>query len=128
MTFVIEKEEVEEDCIYFERLRCVGDDPVMLEKNWFSARPLPGFMENPFIEDSFFKTLSRRYLIEITGSEQVLRAESAGKKTAALLKIGHGSPLLHISVKFSTSNPGLHIYSELYCNTINYPVGNSYHL
>lgn len=128
LAFAIEKEELDGDCIYFERLRCVGDDPVMLEKNWFSARPLPGFINNPFIAGSFFKTLSQRYLIEITGSEQELRAESAEINTAALLKIETGSSLLHISVKFHTSDPGLHIYSELYCNTVNFPVGNSYFL
>ncbi len=126
--FHVEKEELKEECIYFERLRCVGDEPVMLEKNWFSALPLPHFTTNQFIDGSFFKTLSQKYLIEITGSEHELRAESADSKTSGLLQIKTGSPVLHISVKFFTSNANLHIYSELYCNTSEFPVGNSYHL
>ncbi len=119
--FPIEKEELKETCIYFERLRCVGDEPVMVEKNWFSALPLPHFTKYPFSEGSFFKTLSQKYLIEITGSDQELHAETANEKTAELLKIKVGSPLLHISVKFYTSITNLHIYSELYCNTTKFP-------
>lgn len=115
-------------CIHFERLRCVGNDPVMLESNWFSNSELKDFIGNEFINGSFFKTLSQEYLIEITGSEQELRAEYANEKTARFLKIETGSPILHISIKFHTNKPNLNIYSELYCNTMKYPIGNSYHL
>jgi DNA-binding GntR family transcriptional regulator len=81
-----------------------------------------------FVDGSFFKTLSRNYFIEIIGSEHELRAELADSVTAALLKIQKLAPVLHILVKFKTSNPLLTIYSELYCNTQNFPVGNSYML
>jgi DNA-binding GntR family transcriptional regulator len=114
------------ECIYFERIRFVGNEPVMLEKNWFSSQVLPDFLDSEFIEGSFFKTLSKKYFIEITGSTQELRAELACEKNSELLKISPGSPILHISVKFYTSNPKLNIYSELYCVTSVYPVGNSY--
>lgn len=113
-------------CIYFERIRFVENLPVMHEKNWFSGEVLPGFLDSEFIEDSFFKTLSKKYYTEITGSTQELRAESASEDIASLLRIERGSPVLHISVKFFTSNPKLNIYSELYCVTSVYPVGNSY--
>lgn len=127
ITFPVGKEELQSECLHFERLRCVGDDPVMLENNWF-ANQLDHFIETDFVDDSFFKTLSQKYLIEITGSEQELRAEYAGEGTALHLHLEPGSPILHISIKFYTSNPNLNIYSELYCNTLNYPIGNSYHL
>jgi DNA-binding GntR family transcriptional regulator len=115
-------------CIYFERLRFVGETPVMLEKNWFSETVFPGFLNSEFAEGSFFKTLSQRYFIEIVGSTQEIRAEFANEKHAQLFGIKAGEPLLHISIKFSTSNPKLTIYSELYCDTSVYPVGNSYYL
>jgi len=115
-------------CIFFERLRYVGDDPVMVEKNWFSSAVLPGFLKKKFVDNSFFKTLSQRYFIEITGSTQELRAEFANQNIAGLLKVEKGKPLLHISVKFYTSSPKVNIYSELFCNTEKYPVGNSYFL
>jgi GntR family transcriptional regulator/GntR family frlABCD operon transcriptional regulator len=98
----------------------------MLEKTWFSANALPGFLDSEFINDSFFKTLSEKYFIEITGSSQELRAELASEKKSTLLNISPDFPLLHISIKFHTTNPKLTIYSELYCVTSVYPVGNSY--
>ena len=128
IVFPVEGSDRDSPCYYFERLRFVGDIPVMHEKNWLSATVLPGFTEIKFVEGSFFKTLSKKYFIEIIGSTQELRAEFAGKKDLKLLTVKEHTPLLHISIKFSTSTPKLNIYSELYCNTENYPVGNSYFL
>lgn len=118
--------ELKSNCLYFERLRCVDDDPVMLESNWFADLELKKFVGEEFVDSSFFKTLSQRYLVEITGSEQEIRAEYADERTSNYLKIGIGAPILHISIKFHTSKPDLNIYSELYCNTMKYPMGNSY--
>ncbi|MEI8113831.1 MAG: GntR family transcriptional regulator [Bacteroidia bacterium] len=120
--------ELQAKCLHFERLRCVGDDSVMLENNWFADLELIDLLDHEFVEGSFFKTLSQKYLIEITGSEQELRAEYANERTATFLKMETGAPILHISIKFYTSKPDLNIYSELYCNTEKYPIGNSYHL
>jgi DNA-binding GntR family transcriptional regulator len=118
--------DINSNCLFFERLRFVGHEPVMLEKNWFSGQELHGFLDSDYIEGSFFKTLSKKYFIEIIGSSQELRAEFADEKNAGLLNINAGTPVLHISIKFYTSNPKLNIYSELYCVTSVYPVGNSY--
>ena len=126
--FQQKEKELKAKCLHFERLRCVGDDPVMLENNWFADLDLKNFVGQEFVEGSFFKTLSKNYLIEITGSEQELRAEYADKRTASFLKIEAGMPVLHISIKFHTSKHNLNIYSDLYCNTMKYPIGNSYHL
>ncbi len=128
IVFPVSAKEKQDPCIHFERLRCVSEDPVMLENNWFSVEGLDGFCDTAFVDGSFFKTLSQKYLIEIRGSEQELRAEYANEKTAYLLKIKNHSPLLHISLKFHTSNSNLNIYAELYCNTEKYPIGNSYHI
>ena len=115
-------------CLHFERLRCVDEHPVVLENNWFAETVLPHFPAITFTEGSFFKTLSKQFLIEIVGSQQEIRAESADEKIAHLLQIQTGAPVLHISIKFSTSQAALNIYSELYCNTAEYSIGNQYHL
>jgi GntR family transcriptional regulator/GntR family frlABCD operon transcriptional regulator len=115
-------------CFFFERLRFVGDSPVMIGKNWFPAAELPGFLDMEFIEGSFFKTLSKKYLIEILGSSSELRAEAADEAVATTLQIKKGAPILHISLFFRTSHKNLNIYSELYCNTNVFPVGNHYNL
>ncbi len=126
--FTVSESEIKEACIHFSRLRCVGEIPAMIEYNWLSGKILEGLIDLEFIDGSFFKTLSQHYRIEITGSEQELRAENANKNIAVLLKIPLGSPILHISLKFHTSKNNFYIYSELYCNTENYPIGNSYHI
>ena len=128
ITLPVNEQDKRSQCIYFERLRYVGSEPVMLERNWFPAAAVPGFINCSFKEGSFFKTLSQKYLIEITGSKQELRAEYARRNNAGLLKIRERKPLLHISMKFFTTTPKLNIYSELFCVTSRYPVGNSYFL
>lgn len=126
LPFPANENELQSPCISFERLRYVGEMPVVLEIDWLSGTRLKGFVDMEFVDGSFFKTLSQKYLIEITGSEQELRALNADEKIAALLKVKPGSPILCISLRFSTSKPDLHIYSYLYCNTVNYPIGNTY--
>lgn len=126
LQFSFTDKELNSKCICFERLRCVGAFPVMLESNWVSSNALEGFLDCEFVEGSFFKTLSRKYLIEITGSEQELRALFADTKSAKLLNIKKGSPILQIFIKFTTSDPNLNIYSCLYCNTEKHPIGNIY--
>lgn len=117
-----------DECIYFERLRKVNDIPVMIEKNWLPGSTLTELLDTDFVDGSFFRTLSRNFQIEINGSEHILKAESASSKIAALLQMPVGSPVLHISVKFSTNKADIIILSELYCNTSQYPVGNNYNL
>ena len=126
--FEIGEDELQTTCIHFERLRSVGEDPVIIENNWFPGRALPGFIDNGFEEGSFFKTLSMKYGTEITGSEQEIRALPADSSSSQLLRINPGQPVLQISIRFTTSNPLLNIYSELICNTMKYPIGNSYFL
>ena len=126
--FQVSEAEKKVPCIYFERLRYVGTDAVMLESNWMPDFEMAGIINSEFVEGSFFRTLSRKYSIEIVGSEQELRAEFASKEIAELLQIDPSAPVLHISIKFKTSQSKLNIYSELYCNTEKYPIGNTYNI
>jgi GntR family transcriptional regulator/GntR family frlABCD operon transcriptional regulator len=125
--FSPEKQERSRYVIYFERLRGVGENPVMLECNWLPSRGFEELLHVDFEDGSFFKTLSKKYMVEITGSEQELRAQQADERIAHLLKITLGSPILNISIRFETSQSKLRIYSCLFCNTDKYPIGNIYH-
>ena len=99
--------------IYFSRLRYVNDSPVIVEHNWFSIIKFPGFIDQEFVQDSFFRTLSQRYLTEITGSEQELRALEADNILSLLLQTEEKSPILQIQIKYYTSKPNCFIYSQL---------------
>ncbi|MBX2954042.1 MAG: GntR family transcriptional regulator [Leadbetterella sp.] len=118
--------EMKTQCLYFSRLRYIDHQPVMVEDNWLAVEKVPGFEKQEFVEGSFFKTLSQRYLIEIIGSEQELRAIAASEKVAGLLQVKKGAPVLHITVKYLTSIPGYYIYSQLFCQTDQFPIGNSF--
>jgi len=119
--------ELSGECIFFKRVRCIGDRKVMLEKSGILDSAVPGFDIGDLEEGSFFRTLSKRYLIEITGSEQEIRAVGASESEAEELGIEKGAPILFVQVRYSTSTQGLFVYSTLYCNTEDYPLGSSYH-
>ncbi|WP_339708166.1 GntR family transcriptional regulator [uncultured Kriegella sp.] len=128
IAFALTEEEKKSNCVYFQRVRYINDRPVVLENNWYANNELPLIDSDAFIAGSFFKTLSQKHLIEVMGAEQELKSIPASKEVAKNLEIQEGSPILHISVRFRTSKPGLNLYGDLYCNTTDYPIRNSYFL
>ena len=128
ISFPLTDDETISQCVYFQRVRYINDKPVVLENNWYSLHALEPVNSEEFVEGSFFKTLSQEYLIEITGSEQEIRAVQASEEVANNLGISVGVPILQIMIRFRTSRPGLNLYGNLYCNTSDYPIRNSYFL
>jgi DNA-binding GntR family transcriptional regulator len=128
IAFPLTKEEQKSKCVYFQRVRHINGKPIVLENNWYSLNEMDVIKPTEFVEGSFFKTLSQKYFIEIMGAEQELRSIAATKEVAENLGIEEGAPILHISVRFRTSKPGFNLYGDLYCNTTEYPIRNSYFL
>lgn len=125
-SFELTEEEKSAACVYFQRIRHINDIPVVVENNWYSSKSLGPIQVDDFVEGSFFKTLRQKYLIEIMGVEQEIRSIAATTELAEQLRILKGTPILHITVRFRTSKLGLNLYGELYCNTTEYPIHNSY--
>jgi DNA-binding GntR family transcriptional regulator len=111
-------------CIYLKRLRCVENDPVMLESTYISNINLSRFCTRPFVKGSLFETLNVNYAVEITRVDEDLRSVLCEGDAARHLRIPPGSPLLHIYLKFYTNREHLNIYSSLLCNTDKYSIGN----
>jgi DNA-binding GntR family transcriptional regulator len=126
IVFGLTSEERKSKCVYFQRIRHINNKPVVLENNWYALNAMEIIKPAEFIEGSFFKTLSQNYLIEIMGAEQELRSIPATKEIAENLELSEGEPILHISVRFTTSKPGFNLYGDLYCNTSEYPIRNAY--
>jgi DNA-binding GntR family transcriptional regulator len=122
--YTLNESEQKAGCIRMKRLRCVDDNTVMLEHTFVPNMVLLGFCTEPFLNGSLFETLSLRYNIGVTGVEQDLRAILATKETAQLMQIEVGAPLLNIYFKFKTNRKELNIYSNLYCNTDKFSIGN----
>jgi DNA-binding GntR family transcriptional regulator len=126
IAFGLTREEQKSKCVYFQRIRHINNKPVVLENNWYALNAMEIIKPTEFIEGSFFKTLSQKYLIEIMGAEQELRSIPATQQIAESLNLYEGDPILHISVRFTTSKSGFNLYGDLYCNTTEYPIRNSY--
>ena len=122
--YTIDAMEQKAGCIYLKRLRCVENEPVMLETTYIPNLNLPRFCTRPFVNGSLFETLNVNYALEITKVEQDLRAVSADEETSGHLAICKGSPLLHIYLKFYTNREHMLVYSSLLCNTNKYSIGN----
>lgn len=126
IAFPLSVKEQKSKCIYFQRVRYINNSPVVLENNWYAQDALESIKPDDFIEGSFFKTLRQKYFIEIMGAEQELKSILAPADVTEKLGVEKGAPILHISVRFRTSKPGLNLYGDLYCNTQEYPIHNSY--
>lgn len=111
-------------CIYLKRLRCVDNEPVMLEKTYLPETKLPGFCQVKFENGSLFDTLQVKYNLQITAAEQDIRAIAADANICSYLPVNPGEPVLQIILKFTTNDPDFHVYSTLYCDTSNYSIGN----
>jgi DNA-binding GntR family transcriptional regulator len=105
-------------------LRCVENDPVMLESTYISNVNLSRFCIKPLVKGSLFETLNVNYAIEITRVDEDLRSVLCDEETARHLRISAGSPLLHIYLKFYTNREHLNVYSSLLCITDKYSIGN----
>lgn len=126
IVFPLSDEEKKSPCVYFQRVRYIDDRPIVLENNWYALNFLDPIKSEEFVEGSFFKTLSKEYLIEIIGVEQELSAVPASAEIAKNLEMAVGAPILHISIRFRTSRSNLILYGDLYCKTTDYPIRNSY--
>lgn len=120
----LHKKEKEGQCIYLKRLRCVENDPVMLEKTYLPAHKIPEFCGMDFHNGSLFDTLHLQYNIQIMEVEQDIRAISADESICNYLPLTAGEPILQIVLKFTTSEEDFHVYSTLYCDTSKYSIGN----
>ncbi len=115
--------EIKAGCVFLKRIRCVGEEPVMLEKTYIPNIGLNDLVSMPFINGSLFETLGRVYQIEIKHAEPDLRAVLADRAESKWLRVPVGTPLLHIYFRFTTSREHVTIYSSLLCNTNRYSIG-----
>jgi GntR family transcriptional regulator/GntR family frlABCD operon transcriptional regulator len=105
--------------IFFSRIRLIDEIPVLYEDTAISNK-LKEFEKLDLSNRSLFSLLGEKYNLRVLGGEQQILAISATEKLARLLMLEENSPILHIKRKLNTSDPGIHIYSSIYCNTEKY--------
>ena len=101
--------------VFLERLREAGAEPIALENAYLSA-DLYGDIARMHLErGSLFTTLERDYNTTIAYADEVIDATTADPKTADLLSVPRGAPLLRIrQTIFSTAGSAVLYVLGLY--------------
>jgi GntR family transcriptional regulator len=97
--------------IKFERLRIGGDEPFALETGYLSADEFPGLAKAPLERGSLFSILERDYAVTLVHADEEIDATAADPKTADLLAVPRGAPLLRIRqiIFSSTAKPTIYM-------------------
>jgi GntR family transcriptional regulator len=82
--------------IKLERLRHSSDEPFALETCYFSSSEFPDLLSAPLARESLFKILERDYNVELGYADEEVDATAADPRTAELMSIPRGAPLLRI--------------------------------
>jgi DNA-binding GntR family transcriptional regulator len=120
--FTLSQLEMESGCIYMERVRLLDDAPVFYDINYIANINLPRITARQFENRSLFNILREYYNIEIKGGDQRIKAIPASLKVSRFLRMKKDQPVLHLERKMETNNPGLFLYSSIFCNTEKYSI------
>jgi len=92
--------------LYIERVGYVEEQPVMVEYSHWRADLVPGLeKEEVHIPDLFYALIVEKYGIPVVRAEETLTAGAADDKTAGLLQIEPGAPVLVLNRHtFTTDN------------------------
>jgi GntR family transcriptional regulator len=90
--------------IRIERIRQAADEPFALERGQLSADDFPGLTRAVLERGSLFSTLERDYGVVLGHADEEIDAMAADPKTAELLRVPRGEPLLRIrQIIFNTT-------------------------
>ncbi|MGH9735821.1 MAG: GntR family transcriptional regulator [Candidatus Acidiferrales bacterium] len=79
-----------------QRVRQAGDEPFALETCYLSADEFPGLVSSALERGSLFSSLERDYGITLAYADEEIDATDADPRTAELLSIPRGTPMLRI--------------------------------
>lgn len=82
--------------VFIERLREAGAEPFALESSYLSAAIYGSIVRAPLDRGSLFTTLERDYNTKLAYADEDIDATAADPKTAELLSLPRGAPLLRI--------------------------------
>jgi GntR family transcriptional regulator len=82
--------------IKIERVRQAADEPFALETCYLSYAEFSGLIDSPLDRASLFTILEREYGVEIAYADEEIDATAADNRTAELMAVPRGSPLLRM--------------------------------
>ncbi len=113
-------------CIYFERLRVLDGEPVLLDITMLPNIGIPRFAALNMEDSSLFDILRTRYQITVTGGEQQLFAIAADRHLREHLHVRQGHPVLQLNRRIETGRPDFCIYSRIFCVTGKYGLSGTF--
>lgn len=116
-TFQLTDQEISKGCVYFERLRILGNKPIFFEITMLPNDNLPNIVNYDLENRSLFDFLRSTYQIEVTGGDQQLFAVRADRRLCEYLEVRAGSPILQLNRKIETTRKDFYIYSQVFCAT-----------
>jgi len=93
-----------------ERVRLAVDEPFALEACYLSAEEFRGLAEGVLERNSLFATLERDYGVELAYADEEIDATAVDLRTAKLLAVPRGTPLLRIRQLIYTTKGRAAIY------------------
>jgi GntR family transcriptional regulator len=93
-----------------ERVRHAADEPFALETSYLSADEFPGIATAVQERGSLFSTLEQTFGIELAYADEEIDATAADPRTAELLSVPRGTPLLRIRQVIYTTKGKPSIY------------------
>lgn len=79
---------------FLERRLTINDQPVAINRSWFSEALCPGIASQPLLDNSLSGTLAQRYSFVPVRSENWIEAARATESEAQQLEIERATPLL----------------------------------
>lgn len=113
-------------CVYFERLRVLNGEPVLLDITMMPGTGIPRFTSIDMEDASLFDVLRTRYQITVTGGQQRLFAIGADRRLSEHFKVRQGSPVLQLNRRIETDREGFSIYSRIFCVTGKYGLSGTF--
>lgn len=100
---------VESDVVYIERLRFADDEPVQIERSYFTTR-YKFLLDAKFDDNSLFDFLRAQKGVWVTSSEKTVEICRATAQEAAQLEVKKGTPLLFVrSVAYDNNDEPLYV-------------------
>ena len=93
-----------ESIYYFERLRLVDGEPVILERRHLVARFCPG-LTRVQLKGSLYLILTAKHGLPVTAAEEVIRGVNLSSVDARLLRVPSGSAALRVRAVGHTTAP-----------------------
>jgi len=97
------------DVIYLERMGYIDKKhPVIIEKSWWIAETVEGLQGSDIhIPDLLYALVSKKFNTHITSSKEILTASIAEAKTANILNINAGDPVVILNRHSYAKDKGL---------------------